>query len=107
MTPENHYWFRQAMSWRKRARAAELQRDKLLRRCSALDRSVNNHLSRLVHLRGAHQFQMIAHASVLRTVEDAQRVLARYHRGTNGKEMKQIVEDAQAFLRLITHPWEG
>ncbi len=107
MDHATYYWLTEARTWRKRARAAELQRDKLLKRCAALDKAVSEHREAYKGMIGIWGRAIAKNGDLLRIVQDAQRVLGRYHRGTNGKEMAQIVADAQAFLRLITHPWEG
>lgn len=103
MDDKTHYWFRQARDWRKRARAAELHAEKLARRTASLDRSVSEHREAFMSTLDCWRQQVDEAHRVRRCIEDAKRVLLRYHRGTNGKEMQQIVNDALAFLR-VAHP---
>lgn len=99
-------WYAEAMSWRKRARAAEIQRDKLIRRCSQLDRSVGLHRDAWQTMSGAFGRQTAKMGLTIETCLDAERALGRWKPGMNAKDTRQIIEDAQAFLGLITNPWE-
>lgn len=99
-------WYMEAMSWRKRARAAEIQRDKLLRRLSRFDRRVQVDRELAKRRIGVIGYQTAKMGTMIETCLDAERALGRWKPGMNAKDTKQVIDDAQAFLGLITNPWE-
>lgn len=107
MDDATYYWMTEARMWRKRARAAEIHRDKLLQRISKLDRRVQDDRGRAKIRVGVIGHQTEKMGRTIQTCLDAERVLARWEPGMNAKATKQVIDDAQAFLRLITNPWDG
>lgn len=90
-------WQRIAI-WRKRARQAEIQRDKLLRRCARADRAIG--YWRLLYLEFWEMWGRTSRINFQNRhcVENAEAALRRWKRGMNNKDTQQVIDDALAFL---------